>query len=577
MKKTTLNEAFKNWPIKKKLVSSFGTIIVTTFILIVALLVGMKMIEGRLIKLYNGPTMNIHYSANLYYPQLDIQRVVNRLMAEGVENLDEMYPQLEETVNKNLAIMDEAYEKLHANLLTQEDRDSLEAINTKLNTEVTEYSENVFALLKQGDFDAAREYNNTYYKPAVDEVKVMIEELEESIMDTAGDYEQSATTLAIVLIIIGIVLLLVITVIAVKLALKVTIAIVTPVDEITEAAKKMRIGDLSIAEHITYESEDELGVLSQTMRETIYTLDGYVKEISETLVGIAHGDFTKDFNEITDFLGDFKSIKESLVYILKEFNNTLTKIKEASKQVDAGSDDIASAANDLASGTGEQASAVEELTATINTVSGMAENAAKEATTAYNNMLESVEEAEAERSQMQELQAEMGRIKEISNEIEAIITTIEEIASQTSLLSLNASIEAARAGDAGRGFAVVADQIGKLATDSAQAAVNTRELIGKTIEEIDKGNKVTETTVVGFERIIKELAAFADAAKANSEVSTAQAQALSQVEDGIEQISTVTQQNAVASEECSAISEELAARASELENLTDHFILFGEK
>ena len=116
-------------------------------------------------------------------------------------------------------------------------------------------------MLKQGDFDAAREYNNTYYKPAVDEVKVMIEELEESIMDTAGDYEQSATTLAIVLIIIGIVLLLVITVIAVKLALKVTIAIVTPVDEITEAAKKMRIGDLSIAEDITYESEDELGVL----------------------------------------------------------------------------------------------------------------------------------------------------------------------------------------------------------------------------------------------------------------------------------------------------------------------------
>ena len=192
-------------------------------------------------------------------------------------------------------------------------------------------------------------------------------------------------------------------------------------------------------------------------------------------------------------------------------------------------------------------------------------------------MLESVKEAEAERAQMQELQAEMSRIKEISNEIEAIITTIEEIASQTSLLSLNASIEAARAGDAGRGFAVVADQIGKLATDSAQAAVNTRELIGKTIEEIDQGNKVTETTAVGFERIIQELATFANAAKANSEVSTMQAQALIQVEDGIEQISTVTQQNAAASEECSAISEELASRASELENLVQHFKLYSEE
>ena len=561
---------------QEKLMNSFGIIIVTTFVLIVTLLVGMKMIEG-LTKLYNGPTMNVHYSANLYYPQLDIQRAVNRVMAEGVDNLDEMYPQLEETVDKNLGIMDEAYAQLKANLLTQEDKDSLEEINDKLNDEVTGYRVEVLSLLKQGEFEAAREYNNTYYKPSVDEVKVMIENLEESIMDTAGDYERSAATLAITLIIIGVILLVIITAIAVKLAMMVTESIVKPVDEITEAAKCMRVGDLSVADQITYQSEDELGILAQTMRETISTLNDYVKEISENFSQVAKGDLTKDFNEITDFLGDFASIKASFVFILKEFNNTLTKIKDTSMQVDSGSDEIASAANDLASGTGEQASAVEELTATINTVSNMAETAAKEAETAYHNMLESVKEAEAERAQMQELQAEMSRIKEISNEIEAIITTIEEIASQTSLLSLNASIEAARAGDAGRGFAVVADQIGKLATDSAQAAVNTRELIGKTIEEIDQGNKVTETTAVGFERIIQELATFANAAKANSEVSTMQAQALIQVEDGIEQISTVTQQNAAASEECSAISEELASRASELENLVQHFKLYSEE
>ena len=164
----------------------------------------------------------------------------------------------------------------------------------------------------------------------------------------------------------------------------------------------------------------------------------------------------------------------------------------------------------MANGTSEQASAVEELTATIETVSNMSEEAAKQAEESYASMMNAMQEAERERAQMQQLKEEMLHIKEISGEIEAIVTSIEGIASQTSLLALNASIEAARAGDAGRGFAVVADQIGKLATDSARAVVDTKELISKTVEEIDKGNSVTEKTAVGFERIIKDIGVFAE-------------------------------------------------------------------
>ena len=204
----------------------------------------------------------------------------------------------------------------------------------------------------------------------------------------------------------------------------------------------------------------------------------------------------------------------------------------------------------------------------------MAETSATKAEGAYQNVQVSVRNAQNEKVQMQQLEKEMLHIKEISSEIENIIASIEDIASQTNLLSLNASIEAARAGEAGRGFAVVADQIGKLATDSAQAAVTTKDLIEKTIQEIDKGNKITADTAKAFDGIIEGMQEIANIARTNAETSQTQAQALKQVEEGIEQISAVTQRNAASSEESSAISEQLAGKAMELDKLVNRFKLY---
>lgn len=569
-----LNDKIKNLPVKGKLKIAFGSIIALTFILIVALLVSLKVVDGRLNKLFNGPTMNVQYSAELYYPQVDIQRAVNRIMAEGVENKDKMYPQLEETTEKDLAIMNTAIEFLKSNLLTKEDKDRLQDIEDELNTVVKPYRLEVFRLLKEGSYDKAREYNSTYYKPAVDNVKVMIEELEYSIMDTAQDYKASADLVCNILIIIGIVLLIVVTYVAVWMAVRVTANITEPLSQIEAAAKHLREGELGYANDIDYDSEDELGELAKLLRESLNVLDGYVKNICENFAMVANGDLTRDVKDIPDYLGDFMSLKESFGIILKEYNSTLNQIKGVSGQVDSGSEEVASAANDLASGTSEQASAVQEMNATIETVSSIAEETATEAEKAYHTMIESVENAQLEKAQMQELQEEMYRIKEISSEIEVIVTSIEEIASQTNLLALNASIEAARAGDAGKGFAVVADQIGKLATDSASAVVNTKELIKSTIEEISKGSAITEKTAEGFIKIIKDLESFAEMAKSNSEKSKMQSEALLQVGEAIEQISLITQQNAASSEECSAISEEMAARATELDNLVNKFKLY---
>ena len=353
----------------------------------------------------------------------------------------------------------------------------------------------------------------------------------------------------------------------------ITNSITEPVEQIDAAVASLRKGELSNVEMLTYESEDELGDTIRNLKEAMGILADYVSEISVEVKAIAQGDLTRNGDDITDFLGDFSELKTSLLYILKRFNSTLTEISNLAEQVSSNASEVENASKSLADGATEQAGVIEELNATIDTVVDMAEDTAKETQNASARVKASANKANEEKEKMNELLTEMEHITEISKEIGNIITDIEDIASQTNLLSLNASIEAARAGEAGKGFAVVADQIGKLAGDSAQAAVNTRDLIEKSLQEIENGNQITEKTVAALNKILESMNDFANAVKGASESSTEQANMLKQIEQGIEQISSVVQSNSAAAEETSATSQELSAQSEGLKNLVGRFKL----
>ena len=354
----------------------------------------------------------------------------------------------------------------------------------------------------------------------------------------------------------------------------ITNSITEPVEQIEAAVASLRKGELSNVEMLTYESEDEFGDTIRNLKEAMGILADYVSEISVEVKAIAQGDLTRNGDDITDFLGDFSELKTSLLYILKRFNSTLTEISNLAEQVSSNSSEVENASKSLADGATEQAGVIEELNATIDTVVDMAEDTAKETQSASARVKASANKANEEKEKMNELLTEMEHITEISKEIGNIITDIEDIASQTNLLSLNASIEAARAGEAGKGFAVVADQIGKLAADSAKSAVNTRDLIDKTLVEIEKGNTITRTTADAFNQIITDMESFAELAENTMEKANSQAESLEQIGQGIEQLSGVVQGNAASSEENTAISINLAEGAAKMHDRVNIFKLF---
>lgn len=345
-----------------------------------------------------------------------------------------------------------------------------------------------------------------------------------------------------------------------------------PIIKCVERIGKLAKGDLK-SEIPVITTKDETSVLAEATGEIVNGMNSMIGDVSYLLGSMADGDFAVESTARELYMGDFQEILISVDQIKDSLKDTLTGISEAAGQVTAGSAQMAESATDLAQGATDQAGSVEQMQAAIMGVTDQVKSDSQVTLHARDSIREVSGIAQKSSTEMEEMMEAMERINTTSRKIGNIIESIEEIASQTNLLSLNASIEAARAGELGRGFAVVAGEIGKLAGESAKAAVDTRELIESSIREVEAGNQITQKTADSLHQVIDNLEDVVSSIEAVNEASQRQAESMQQIDQGMEQISNVVQNNSATAEETSATSEELSAQAEMLNSLVARFRL----
>ena len=348
-----------------------------------------------------------------------------------------------------------------------------------------------------------------------------------------------------------------------------------PLGKITQAAERLEKGELGLADgkqvQIGVRSNDEIGLLGEIFEETIGSLRAYIGEISEVLGAIAKGDLTQETRQ--NYAGDFLAIKKSLDSILGALNQTMGQFAASASHVSDGADQVSASAQTLAQGATEQASAVTEISTTIADISAGARETSDAAAEAGQFVNQAGAQLGISIENVKELSVSMNRISEESKQISTIIATIENIAFQINILSLNAAVEAARAGAAGRGFAVVAEEISSLASKSDEAAKATKELIESSAATIVEGGKAMNRVTEALDRT-GELAGNVTV-KMEQVVDAVEKQtvAMEQVSTGVEQISAVVQNNSATSQECAAASEELSSQSGMLMELISSFRL----
>ena len=356
---------------------------------------------------------------------------------------------------------------------------------------------------------------------------------------------------------------------AIVMTLRLIRDIMKPLGEIEIASKALSLGNFS--SQITYDKNDEFGQVCASIRTSFAELKRIIKEISLCISEMSKGNFT--VQPSMTFPGELTEIEISTCDLLRKLNASFNDIKSSAAQIDSSAEQVSESAQELAKGATEQASSIQQLSATFAEVSEQIKNTASNSNKADEMAKIAGITVQRGQAEMQQMLIAMDEIKNISDDISKIIHLIDDISSQTNLLSLNAAIEAARVGSAGRGFAVVAEEVKKLAQQSSDAAKEISTMISTSIDTIMRGSDIAKDSNNMLNEIANNVEKVVDAISNISEATQHQSTSIQELELGLDKIASVVQNNSASSEESAATSEELSAQADMLDSLVEQFKL----
>ena len=343
-----------------------------------------------------------------------------------------------------------------------------------------------------------------------------------------------------------------------------------PVKCVTDRMVALSNGDLH-TDVLHVNTQDELEVMTQTLDATLVSINRYISDIQQVLSHVADGDLRT--GPQVDYKGDFELIRGSLHIITRSMNETLLGFRSAADRLTAMAEQLNGQSVQLHQASLEQNRSTEELVFEVTHVKEQLADVAKSSSQTRSQTEEISRRIQSANEQMASLSSAMDDISANAQQITKIAKDIEDIAFQTNILSLNASVEAARAGAAGKGFAVVANEVKQLAAKSAEAAQSATEMVNNTKAIIQTGVVLTADTAGSLHAISDVSGQINTISDQLAAAVQGQELALTVMEERIATISAIADRNLQNAGETEQSSGSLAKEAEALQSQVQKFIL----